>query len=410
MLLTEGASTSAREVVTTLGLAGHEIEVCDPNWYCLSRYSVFVSRFHHCPPMSKDPEGYLAFVLGLLETRRFDVLLPIHEQGLVFAKVAHLLPPGIGVALPSFEAYWTAVDKVRFSRLLDELDVPQPPTRIVGGFAEIPGDLPFPFLIKRSMSTASRGVKRIGSARDFETAWAEIGDEPGELLIQNVVDGPLEHAQAVFDHGRFVAMHGYRQIVPGVGGGEAVKESVYRPDVREFVERIAERLAWHGALSFDYLLDGDTPRFVDCNPRLVEPFSAHLAGTDLTGLLLRVSQGESPPEAPPGKVGLRTHIAMQALFGIALRTGSRTRAGRGPPAASRDAARSLAASSRAARPPAAVAIASEIRKSGWTARPSPASEAGVSASALLARSGPAVRTATSSPAAFEKRQTPASGR
>ena len=66
-----------------------------------------------------------------------------------------------------------------------------------------------------------------------------------------------------------------------------------------------------------------TPRLVDCNPRLVEPMSAYLAGVDLVGLLLRVSQGEVPAAAGESRAGVRTHLAMQALLGCASRGGTR---------------------------------------------------------------------------------------
>ena len=78
ILLSEGASTSAREAVTALGLRGHHIEVVDPQPFCLARFSRFVRRVHRCPPLASDPEGYRDFVLGLLASRRFDVLVPIH--------------------------------------------------------------------------------------------------------------------------------------------------------------------------------------------------------------------------------------------------------------------------------------------------------------------------------------------
>src|SRR5262249_12483912 len=144
-----------------------------------------------------------------------------------------------------------------------------------------------------------------------------------DILVQDLIDGPLEHAQFVFDHGRFVAMHGYRQIIRGAGGGEALKESIWRPRVREEMEKFAKALNWHGAFSLDYLWKDETPYFVDCNPRLVEPMSAHFAGLDLIGYLLRVSLGESPPEAPPSTQGVRTRLSLQALLGKALTTRSR---------------------------------------------------------------------------------------
>src|SRR5205823_4366636 len=88
---------------------------------------------------------------------------------------------------------------------------------------------------------------------------------------------------------------------------------------------IADNLAWHGALSVDYILPDDSaaPLLIDCNPRLVEPMSAYLAGLDLVGLLIAVSQGEMPAAAPESRAGVRSHLAMQALLGCASRGGTR---------------------------------------------------------------------------------------
>ena len=70
------------------------------------------------------------------------------------------------------------------------------------------------------------------------------------------------------------------------------------------------------------------PRYIDCNPRLVEPMSARLADLDLADLLVKVSLGEAIEPVPGSREGVRTHLAMQALFGCALRSGSRRDLGR----------------------------------------------------------------------------------
>ena len=115
VLVSEGSSTSAREAITVLGLSGHHVEVCDPSAWCLSRYSRFVRQFHRCPGLRTDPAGYLAFVERLIATGRFDVLLPTHEQGFLFARVRARLEGRIGLALPGFESYRTAHSKAGFS-------------------------------------------------------------------------------------------------------------------------------------------------------------------------------------------------------------------------------------------------------------------------------------------------------
>src|SRR5204862_6629768 len=99
ILVPEGSSTSAREAITVLGLAGHHVEVCDPSPWCLARYSRFVRKFHRCPGLRNDPAGFLAFVERLLARERFDVLLPTHEQGFLFASVRQRLEGRAGFAL-----------------------------------------------------------------------------------------------------------------------------------------------------------------------------------------------------------------------------------------------------------------------------------------------------------------------
>ena len=147
----------------------------------------------------------------------------------------------------------------------------------------------------------------------------------GELLLQDFIAGTIEHAQAVFCGGDLVGFHAYAQVAVGAGGGDAIKESVSRPGVRADLARIGAHLAWHGALSVDYIRPGGAgaPVYIDCNPRLVEPMNAALAGADLVAVLLAVSLGQRPATIAEGRAGVRTHLGLQALLGCALAGGTR---------------------------------------------------------------------------------------
>jgi len=182
--------------------------------------------------------------------------------------------------------------------------------------------------VKTSVGTASRGIWFVHNESELASALHAIdagGAFAGEVLLQDRIAGATEKAQSVFSRGRLVGFHAYRQVMPGVGGGEAIKQSVSRPVVRGYLEKLGTALSWHGALSVDYIMpdDGTAPLLIDCNPRLVEPFNAWQSGTDLIALLLRVSQGEEPEVLPEGRADVLTHLAMQALLGIASRGGSR---------------------------------------------------------------------------------------
>jgi len=328
ILIPEASSLSARQAITALGLKGYVLEVCDPEPLCIGRFSRFVRRFHRCPGLGLDPEGFLAFVLDLVSRERFDVLLPTHEQAFLFSRVQERLLRHVSLALPSFESYARAHSKAEFSRLLTELDLPQPRTELVASVRELLQLKSFPFVIKMAIGTASRTIWIVRNAEELERAAQEleaINAFEGLVLVQELIDGVLERAQAVFCRGRLVGFHAYRQILEGAGGGDVIKESTLRPVVRSHLMSLGHCLDWHGALSVDYLLraSGETPLYIDCNPRLVEPINALLSGLDLADLLVRVSLGESPPAEADDRAGTRTHMAIQALLRCAVRGGSR---------------------------------------------------------------------------------------
>jgi hypothetical protein len=242
VFVSEGSSTSAREAITILGLSGHTIEVCDPSPWCLSRFSQLVRKFHRCPGLRDDPAGYLAFIEQRLADGKFDVLLPTHEQGFLFARAKRRIEGRAGLALPSFANYRTAHSKAGFSRLLDRLGLPQPPTRIVTS-AQLREAVRFPAVVKTSVGTASRGIWFIRNADDLEGALHDLGaGDADEVLVQDLIAGTTEKAQSVFCRGQMIGFHAYRQVMPGVGGGEAIKQSVRRPVVRAHLERIGQAL------------------------------------------------------------------------------------------------------------------------------------------------------------------------
>lgn len=333
VLLTEGGSTSAREAITALALSGHAVSYCDPAALSLGRFSRLVTERITCPPMGSDPAGFRDALLDLVRSGRFDVLLPIHEQGYLLAKVAQNFLPHVALALPAFESYARLHAKSTFAGLLREIGLAQPPGELIDGWNDPANRRPsleaYPYLLKTDIGTASRGTWLVRDGFERERALAEIAqatppDAP--ILRQDFVDAPFEQAQAVFQDSRLVGFHATRRLVEGGGGGAALKVSVARPRVADDFARIGEALAWHGGLSIDYLYEEATgrPLYIDGNPRLVEPMAATLAGADLAGLLVRVSLGERITGCLTGRPDVRTRLALQALLGAAMR--QRTRA------------------------------------------------------------------------------------
>ena len=322
ILLSEGSSLSSREAITALGLAGHRVELLSSDPMCLGRFSRFVSRVHRAPASGADPDGYLKAVIDTVEAGRIDALLPVHEQAYLFAAARQPLPPRLGIALAEFEAFEQVQSKAGLAELLTRLDVPQPRTELVRSADEFVAMRPYPFFVKSAFGTASTGVWRVRDEQQRDAVLTQLQQHDAfaeSLLVQAAVTGSLERTQAVFDHGRLVASHIYRQVVEGPGGGDVLKISVVNAQVREIVMRIGHALDWHGALSFDYIREDvtGTPYFIDANPRLVEPMNAWLSGVDLPGALLRISLGETPPAQPPGREGIVTRLGLMGLLDAA---------------------------------------------------------------------------------------------
>src|SRR5713101_8353488 len=318
ILLSEGSSLSSREAITALGLAGHRVELVSSTPMSLGRFSRFVSRVHRAPASGADPDGYLAAVIEIIKAENIDAVIPVHEQAYLFAAARQKLPAGVGIALADFAAFEQVQSKARLATLLTQLKVTQPDTEIIRSADDFAANRPYPFFVKAAFGTASAGVWRVGDAhaRDALLLGLEAHDAFAQgLLIQAAVTGALERTKGVFDRGRLVASHIYRQVVEGPGGGDVLKISVVSAGVRDTVERIGQALQWHGALSFDYIRDDatNTPHFIDANPRLVEPMNAWLSGVDLPGALLRVSLGEAPATQPEGREGVLTRLGLMGL-------------------------------------------------------------------------------------------------
>ena len=141
--------------------------------------------------------------------------------------------------------------------------------------------------------------------------------------------------QAVFAAGELVACHANIRLREGAGGGSH-KRSAALPVAREHMRELGRHLGWRGALSADAILTGQGLRYIDVNPRLVEPANALLAGVDLVTPLLELATGGEPRPQHPGREGILTHQLLLAVLGAPQQTGrarSVRQAGASSPAA-----------------------------------------------------------------------------
>jgi glutathione synthase/RimK-type ligase-like ATP-grasp enzyme len=340
ILLSDGAGLTARQCATVLARAGHRVEALSPAGLCLCRMTRHVRRVHDVPALGRDPFGWLEAALDVAARRGADLLLPVQEQVAVISLARDRIEAaGLATAVPGFAALAQVQDKVSAFRTLARVGVPQPPALVAAWAAELEaagaelaglagaGLAGWPLFVKMPIGTASAGVRRAGSpdelrqvAADYERLGA-FG--PEGLLVQQAVSGPLAMVQAVFARGELVASGACERVREGAAGGSSHKLGRDLPEAREHMTRLGAALGWHGALSADVILGPDGPRFIDVNPRLVEPVNALACGVDLAGALVEVARSGSAQPRPAAVPGARTHQLLLAVLGAAQRGGRR---------------------------------------------------------------------------------------
>jgi glutathione synthase/RimK-type ligase-like ATP-grasp enzyme len=315
VLLTEGSGLTSRQVVTRLGAMGHDVELVSSTPVCLSRFTRFVGKVHSAPRFGVDPNAWFDAANAIARDRAVDLVLPTHDQVAVLsARQAELCVPTV---VPPFQALCRVQDKVCAARCLSENGVMQPPSLIATRVEDLRQFVSFPAFVKRPISTASSGVRRVASSEELDRAAREFGLGQVPILVQGQVDGPLAMVQAVVDRGRLIAHHANLRVREGIGGGASIKESLLLPSLETDLKRLVGALDWHGAISLDAILGPDGPVVIDVNPRIVEPMNAYLSGVDLVGAMLDCAAGASPAAQPAGRPGVRSRQLLLAVLGAA---------------------------------------------------------------------------------------------
>jgi len=327
----EGSSLSARQAIAALGPLGYRIGICDPNPLCLCRFSRFVSEFNRSPALGRDPLGYWRFLLSLVKQKKYDVLLPVHEHAFLFSRMRNTLSKYIHVAVAGFDSFQRAQSKAAFMKLLDELNLPHPSTKMLSTVSELGQMDDFPYYVKSEFGTAGTGVWLVKNTSDRTTVMARLDQlklpsAESAVMVQKAAPGVLEVCQSVFDRGELLAWHCYQQRAQGVGGSASARIGVDRPVVAEHLRKIGTALNWHGSLMLDYIRNPENEEinYIEANPRMGETMNATLNGVNLADLLVRVSLNQKPgPVKRQNKPAVESHTLMGNILGIAHRRGSR---------------------------------------------------------------------------------------
>jgi hypothetical protein len=279
---------------------------------------------HRCPPAAIDPIGYLKCLGTVVSERQIDAVLPTHEQAWLLAAARPLLPAALPVAVSDLAAFDRVQSKVQFAVLLDELELPQPPWRLIRSERDLAA-LSFPYWLKAAFSTAGRRVREISDERSRNAALAELLREGcGPVMAQRPARGRYGQVQGLFDRAgwsRCTRACGSAREWAGAPRPASASMTLLRTRASS---GSARRWDGTGGLTLDCMSEHGERRYIECNPRTVEPANAAASGVNLPELQVRLTLGEelsSPPRVVRARV--RTHGPVALLLGAAARRPSR---------------------------------------------------------------------------------------
>jgi carbamoylphosphate synthase large subunit len=223
VILTEGSSLTSRQVAQRLAELGHEVELLSSTKLCLSRFTRHVHVVHSVPNFGSDPFGWLDAAQRIASNRKADLLFPTQEQVTVLsAQEKRLTVPTV---IPAFPALRRVQDKISAYRTLKEIAAPQPEAFVISNPSDLQRVASYPVFIKRSVSTASSGVRLARTSDELVVAANDLGLGAVELIAQEQVSGPLAMVQAVADRGRLIAYHANLRMKEGIGGPRRVRST-----------------------------------------------------------------------------------------------------------------------------------------------------------------------------------------
>jgi biotin carboxylase len=268
-------------------LRGHELYggMIDRSGLRWLRYEQFLrsgrlrGQFRY-PAPERNLEAFRDALFDACRLYQADAVFPT-STGLAIALAK--LKPEIPADLPTrfviedWEKLSWFADKWKTHELAVELGIPTPRTILpIGDAVDEIESLGLPVVAKPRLGEASQGIKVFHdreSLDEFVANPPRIGVGAGSeypYVLQEYVPGEIHDAGTCAIAGRPLTLYSQHRTVTvfEFGGPSLVVQLTDEPEIREYAERLLDRLQWNGVIVFEFIKRPDgTYAFLEGNPR-----------------------------------------------------------------------------------------------------------------------------------------------
>lgn len=272
ILITAIGSFSADIVIKNLKEKGHRIvgiDIYPREWVA---NSLQVDMFYQSPYAS-DRENYTAFINKLCKKEMIDYVIPLTDVE-VDALADTILGQGI-LCLSSEKTIGICRDKYRLYQVLKEREVPcLISTRLFR--LQDAEDYSYPLVLKPRNGRSSQGLHYVKNRMELNfLCESEYLDD---FVVQPKKDGRIVTVDILRQGEFFMATPRVELLRTLNGAGTSVKV-FWDKAIVEMARKIAEILDIRGCVNFEFIWDGNSFFFLECNPR----FSGGVAFSCLAG-------------------------------------------------------------------------------------------------------------------------------
>lgn len=316
--VTYGWCRSAYTVVRSLAARGVVVHVGDSSPFAMSRFSRFAKSFTRLPDFFAEPVAYVEALGSAIERTGAKVLMPCFEDVELVIRHRDQLPADVRVAVPTFEDWAVAEDKLDYLERVAAAGCPVPRTYHIESreaMRELAAQVAFPVVVKVRMGNGARGVEIVERAGDLEARFFALVEEFGLPVhrwpvVQEQLRGRKFKLDGVFRDGESVATSVF-EILRCKGankfGTSTFRVTVDEPELTRHAIQALQALRWHGMFNTDWICDEHgTAHLIDINGRLSGAVAVpYEAGMDLPWIWYQVSAGMAEIEAEDARPGIR---------------------------------------------------------------------------------------------------------
>lgn len=257
-------------IVRSLGRRGVEVHAAPRRRATPALRSRYIAALHDLPVWTDGAEAWLAAMRALLQTERFDIVIPCDETGLL--PLAHhraALEPLTRLAIPDDRAIAVLFDKHETRELAMRLGIPVSPGRPPAAgdtAADLIAAFGLPLMVKprRSFIPGALEQRRlVAKATDEASLTRLLGEaDPEQTLIEGFVPGSGLGLSVLADKGRILQAFQHARVREDASGSYYRVSVPIDPAYRAAVAAMVGALDYTGVAMFEFRADAASGRWV----------------------------------------------------------------------------------------------------------------------------------------------------